>query len=231
MMSVRATDKPHRDTGLTLVELLVAMTLTGLVAVMTISLFLSSNNSVKIAKSVDDGTRMASNGMNEVARMIRAATANPYANPLPGDPQSDPAIISASANSVKFYAFVNLSAAGESPVMVEFKVNPQGQLVETQWAATTTVAGANGHWDFSGTSNPPRILCNSIPTTGQLFHYLTAAGVEIASPGTDQTLRSTVRAVQVVLTISPTGNGVNPVTLNNTVGMPNLGFTKTGTGP
>jgi type II secretory pathway pseudopilin PulG len=225
-------DRARSDRGITLVELLVAMMLTSLVALMAISLFMSTNNSAKIARSVDGGTREASNGMNEVARMIRAATANPVASPLPGAPTSDPAIVSASANSVTFYAFVNLAASNESPVLVTYTVNAQGRLLETLCPATTTVAGPNGHWDFvtGAACKPPRVLCNSIPTTGQMFHYLNAAGTEISPPGTDATLRATVRAVKVVLTITNTGAGVNPVTLNNTVGMPNLGFVNTGTG-
>lgn len=220
------------DAGLTLIELLLAMMLTSLIAVMAMSLFMTSNNSVKISQSVDGGTRQASNGMNEVARMIRAATPDPVASPLPGAPVATPAIVSASANSITFYAFVNLAASSESPVMVTYTVNNKGQLLETLCPATTTVAGLNGHWDFvTGAScKAPRILCNSIPLSGQLFHYLTGAGTEITPPGTDATLLPTIRAVKVVLTITNTGAGVVPVTLSNTVGMPNLGFVNTGTG-
>ena len=92
--------RARNDQGITLVELLVAMMLTSLIALMAISLFMSTNNSAKIAQSIDGGTRQASNGMNEVARMIRAATADPVANPLPGGVTSDPAIVSAAANSI-----------------------------------------------------------------------------------------------------------------------------------
>ncbi|WP_345761939.1 PulJ/GspJ family protein [Diaminobutyricibacter sp. McL0608] len=218
------------DRGLSLIELIVAMFLTSIVLVVTVSLFVSTTKSANVAQSIDGGTRQASNGMNELARMIRAATPNPYSNPAPGTPLNEPALTSASANSVTFYAYVNLTASGESPVKVTYTVNAQGRLAETQCKATTTTAGVNGHWDFvTGTACVTRYLCNSLPTTGQLFHYLTAGGVEISPPGTDATLLPTIRAIKVSLTIQPTGKA-NAVTLTNTVGMPNLGFVTTGTG-
>lgn len=216
----------RRQRGLTLIELLIAMMLTSLVAAMTIGLFISATRSSTIAQSVDGGTRQAANGMSEMTRMIRAATANPVANPSPGNPLTTPAIVSAAANSITLDAYVNLTGASESPVQVNFAVNAQGQLVETQWPATTTVAGANGNWVFSTTPSSTRILCDSVPASGQLFHYLVAAGTEIAPPAaTDTTTLATIRAVQIVLVINSSSQASAPVTLTNTVGMPNLGFT------
>lgn len=209
----------HADAGLTLVELLIAMGITALIATLAGSLFVASTHSVSLAQSIDNGTRQGSNGMNEMARMVRAATPNPLANPTPGGVQNDPAIISATANSVQFYAYVNLTGA-ESPVKVQFAV-VNGLLIESQWNATTTVPGNNGHWDFntSTTPNLKRTLCGSIPAGSVVFTYFDASGAPIALP---ITTLSAIASITISITIQPTG-AASAVTLTNSVGMSNIG--------
>ncbi|KRC49232.1 hypothetical protein ASE16_10715 [Leifsonia sp. Root227] len=207
------------DTGLTLVELLIAMGIAALIATLAGSLFVASTHSVSLAQSIDNGTRQGSNGMNEMARMVRAATPNPLANPTPGGAQNDPAFVSATATSVLFYAFVNLSGA-ESPVKVQFAV-VNGQLVESQWKATTTTAGTNGHWDFNTSATPDlkRTLCGSIPSSVVVFQYFDASGAPLTLP--ISTL-SAIASITITITIQPTG-AASAVTLTNSVGMSNIG--------
>lgn len=208
------------DAGLTLVELLIAMGITALIATLAGSLFVASTHSVSLAQSIDDGTRQGSNGMNEMARMVRAAMPNPLANPTAGGAQNDPAIISATSTSVQFYAFVNLTGA-ESPVKVQFSVD-NGKLVERQWNATTTAAGSNGHWDFPASTTTPtltRTLCGSIPSTVKVFQYLDATGAPLTLP---ITTLSAIASITLTITIQPTG-AASAVTLTNSVGMSNIG--------
>lgn len=210
------------DAGLSLIELLVAIALTTVVMAMAVSLFVIGTHSVSLAQSIDGGTRQGSNGMNQVARMIRAATPDPWTNPVVGGQQADPAIYAASARSIIFYAYVNLSG-GESPVMVQYAV-VNGVLWEYQYAATSTVAGVNGHWDFTyPTATMSRQLCNSIPSSTTVFRYFDKTGAELLPANlTGWQARATVTSVQVTITIQPTGMA-NAVTLTNTIGMANIG--------
>lgn len=209
-----------RDRGLSLIELLIAIMLTGLIMTLGVWMFVAGTHSVSLAQSIDGGTRQASNGMNQVARMIRAATPNPLASPTPGQPLNAPAIIGATATSVQFYAYVNLSGA-ESPVRVTYAVS-NGILQEKQALALSSTAGANGHWDF-GTDQTPRSLCNSIPAGTSVFRYFDKANGELlpANLGTDAQ-RAAIASIQVTITIQPTG-AANAVTVTNTIGMANVG--------
>jgi type II secretory pathway component PulJ len=219
-MTAYETRSRSEDAGLSLIELLIAIMLTGLIMTLGVWMFVAGTHSVSLAQSIDGGTRQASNGMNEVARMIRAATPNPVVAPTPGQPLNAPAVIVASASSVQFFAYVNLTGA-ESPVRVTFDVS-NGILRETQAPATSTTAGANGHWDF-GAAGTPRNLCNSIPAGVSVFRYFNKAGAELlpANLSTD-TQRAAIASIQVTITIQPTG-AANAVTVTNTIGMANVG--------
>lgn len=210
-----------RDAGFSLIELLVAIALTTVVMGLAVSLFVIGTHSVSLAQSIDGGSRQASNGMNQVARMIRAATPDPYVNPAVGAPQADPAVITANAQSITFYAYVNLSG-GEAPVKVQYSIT-NGVLQEKQYAATTTVPGVNGHWDFVTTATTTRSLCNSIPSTTTVFRYFNKVGTELLPANLiDLTSRAAITSVQVTITIQPTG-AASAVTLTNTIGMANVG--------
>jgi len=209
-----------QDEGLSLIELLIAIMLTGLIMTLGVWMFVAGTHSVSLAQSIDGGTRQASNGMNQVARMIRAATPNPLASPTPGNPLNAPAIIAATATSLQFYAYVNLSGA-ESPVMVAYGLN-NGILQETQYPATSTTPGANGHWDF-GAAKPTRNLCNSIPTGTTVFTYFDKTGATLLPANlTTDTQRAAIASIQVTITIQPTG-AASAVTITNTIGMANVG--------
>ena len=209
-----------RDAGLSLIELLVAIALTTVVMGLAVSLFVVATHTVSLSQSIDGGTRQASNGMNQVARMLRAATPDPLANPIVGGQQSYPAIIIAKGQVISFYAYVNLSG-GESPVMVTYDATT-GVLTEKQYPATTTVPGTNGNWTFASTYTT-RSLCNSIPSATTVFRYFDKTGTELlpANLTTWQAL-ATITSVQVTIIIQPTG-AASAVTLTNTVGMANIG--------
>ncbi|HEY5221601.1 MAG TPA: prepilin-type N-terminal cleavage/methylation domain-containing protein [Microbacteriaceae bacterium] len=219
------------EDGITLVELIVAMALTTVIVTAAVGFYISGAKATSLAENVDYATRQASNGMSEMSRMIRAATANPIANPTPGNPTTVPAVVSAATNSVTLFAYVNLTGSNESPVKVTFALDTtNGQLVETIYPATSTLPGSNGHWDFAAAYSSKRILCDSLPTGLQLFHYLPVGGPpEMTPPGTDPTGLANIRSIQITLTVQP-GPSSTAVTLTNSVGMPNLGFTNPDSG-
>lgn len=216
------------DSGMSLVELLVAMMLFALIMTIVTSLFVSATRTLAQAKAVTENTKMASNGMNESARVIRAGTENPVS----GKALNDPAFVSALNEQVIIYAYVNLDTAAESPVMIRLSVNSNRQLVESRWPAT---ALSNGNWSFPLVTTTPaaqRVLAGTVAPhvtgTPWLFSYLLADGSTLAQPATgtftDTQLR-TIAAVRITLTIqTSTTNSSRSVTLTNAVGMPNVGI-------
>ncbi|TFC81525.1 type II secretion system protein [Cryobacterium sp. TMS1-20-1] len=216
---------PRRnDAGLSLVELLVAMLLLGVFMTMISSLYLSASRSLGQAKLLTANTRQVSNGMNEVARVIRAATENPVS----GYPLPDPALLEATPEAVTLYAYVNLGMPTQQPVKIRLSLDADRRLVETRWAAT---ALSGGYFGFSGEPESSRIIAETVapgdPGTF-LFGYRDAAGLPLLGSGGDGTLLTntelrSVASVSVNLTVQATVTDArSAVTLHNTVGMPNV---------
>lgn len=220
------------DSGFSLVELLVAIGLLALLVTMVAGLYISSMKTVSFSRSLTQNTAFAANAMNEASRVIRAGTANPVANQT----LSDPAFVSATNEQVILYAYVNLASSAEQPVMISLSLNSSRQLVEKRWPATALQTG----WSFPNpTVTPPsstRMLAATVaPNVAgdpHLFTYLLADGSVLPVPATgaftaDQ--RRTIASVMITLTVQASlTDSTNPVTLQNTVGIPNLGLTRVG---
>jgi type II secretory pathway pseudopilin PulG len=236
-MSARARESANAsrasatdEAGLSLAELLVAIMIFAVLSLVVGGMFVSVTRGVTENKTINGDTRSATNGMTEVARMVRAATENPLLNPPVGTEPNEPAVLAADVRTVMLYAYVNLDSSAETPVKVQFWVNAQNQLVETRWSATTLV---NGHWSFSSTSMGNRILSDSLVPGTPIFTYLNAAGTVIAIPSGGITLTDTLRSIKamtVAIAVRSSSVGSSAVTLKNTVAMPNLGLSRTGTG-
>ena len=219
------------ESGISLIELLVAMVLTTIVMLIAVGLFSQIMNVSQSAGSLNTNTRQAANGMNEMARIIRAGTNNPVKNQL----TPSPAFVAASAESLTIYTYVNQSSSDQTPKMVRFRVVRSGTgsaatatLVEDTWAATATT---DKYWTFPAASTTPassRTLASTVAaasTSTPLFTYLDGDGNPIAVPGTGFTAAQlgTIASVKVVLTIQKSvANATSQVTLQNTVGIPNL---------
>jgi prepilin-type N-terminal cleavage/methylation domain-containing protein len=221
-----------RDQGMSLVELLVSVMITSVLGVVITSLYVSTVTTTAEVSSVTVNTRQAANGMNEMARVIRAATENP----VPSQALSDPAFVSTvaaplSAESLTVYAYVNLNSATEVPVKVRFSLDAERRLIETQWAST---ALAGGYFGFESTPRSTRILASTVapaaPGSPALFRYLLADGTELVLPptGTLTTVQlRSIAAVQVSLTMQETLTDSHAaVTLENTVRIPNLALSR-----
>jgi len=232
LTSARQSGREFRDdAGLSLSELLVSILLLGIVMTIVTSLFVSTNRTVATGKGIADNTKTASNGMNEVARVIRAGTDNPVS----GSALSDPAFVTAENEAIVIYAYVNLDSAAERPVMIRLALDSSRNLIESRWPATLLT---NGNWSFPSPSTAPtstRILGGTVATrvSGQpwVFTYLTAAGDTLPVPATGALTAAqlrTIAAVRVTLTIQASQtNSKNAVTLTNAVGIPNLGIPRT----
>ncbi|WP_104127841.1 type II secretion system protein J [Cryobacterium sp. Y57] len=208
------------QTGLSLVELLVSMVLLSVTLVMISGLYVSATRALGSASALGANTREASNGMNAMARSIRAATANPVASPaLP-----DPALSEARNESLTLYTYVNLGLSTQQPVKIRLAVDAQRRLVETRWAS---IPHPGGLFTFATTALSTRILAQAVAPSGSglpLFSFADSAGVVLSVDAalTPVQLRSIV-TVMVTLTVqSSTADARSAVTLSNTVGMPNV---------
>lgn len=216
------------DSGISLVELLVSMMIVGILGVIVTSLYVSASRTVSQAQALSTNTREASNGMNEVARVIRAATANP----VQGVALSDPALAEAKNESITLYAYVNLTSSAQEPVKIRFSLDAARRLVETQWASYVI---SPGYYGFNTVPSTTRIMATTVAPTAsgqpQIFNYVKADGTVLVggTAGLGETDRRLIAAVNVTLRLqSTTTNTQSAVTLQNTVGMPNLGLSRIG---
>lgn len=235
MIRIRSRLKPasdaNDDAGLTLVELMVAVLIFGILMSVVSSLYINTIDATSTAEGVDQNTRQASNMMDETARMIREATPNP----VQGQTDSSPAFVSATNESVELYAYVNLTGTVQQPIMVQFSLSSSRELVEKTWASTSL---SGGYWSFPADTTTPattRTLGGIVaPHTGGspwLFTYLDDDGNEIVPSSTSLSTGSVastslgdVYFVEIDI-VAQTGatDPTDSVTLQNTVGLSNIG--------
>lgn len=213
--------------GLTLVELLVAMSLSLIVLTVAGSFLISSQKASVTASSVSRNTRAASAAMNEIGRVLRAATDNPV--PTGDDPQY--AFQYASATSVRFFAYVNLDSTLSQAVEVQLTLDPSTKrITETKWVGTA-VAGNSSYYAFplssasslSAAPTSTRVLTSSA-VNGSLFSFKDAAGNVLGTPtsAVAATDLLNIRSVGVTVTVGSSASDANAVTLSNTASMPNI---------
>ncbi|GAA1440213.1 type IV pilus modification PilV family protein [Leifsonia poae] len=230
------------ESGISLVEWIVAMFVFGIVITLIANLYVSTVNALGVAQNTNQNTRSATNVMNEAARMLRAGTDNPIQGSGVGTPPpNDPAFVYARNESVLFYAFVNLTGTAQKPIMVRLRIESgTRRFTESVWPATNL---GNGYWSFPAETTTPqstRILAGAIASraTGKpwTFTYLDATNTPIAMSSatlatgeiTSAATRATIASVQVTLTVqSSLTDTAHTVTLQNTVGLPNLGLNRT----
>jgi type II secretory pathway pseudopilin PulG len=243
-VSIRGRWRRLKDdqSGISLIEWIVAMFVFGIVITLIANLYVSTVNALGVAQNTNQNTRSATNAMNEAARMLRAGTDNPIQGTGVGTPPpNDPAFAYARNESVLFYAFINLTGTAQKPIMVRLRVDSgTRKFTESIWPATDL---GNGYWSFPSESTTPqstRILADAIATRGTgkpwTFTYLDATNTPIAMSSattttgeiTSATARATIASVQVTLTVqSSLTDATHTVTLQNTVGLPNLGLNRT----
>lgn len=215
------------EEGLTLVELLVATTLSLLVLTMVTSFLISAQRAAATAGSVSDNTRVAANAMNEIGRTLRAATDNPVAT---GD-DSQFAFQYASATSVRFFAYVNLESTLSKAVEVQLTLDPTKRTItETRWAGTQ-LSPTSAYYSFplatgavlSAAPTSSRSLASSTVNT-TLFEFQDAAGNPLGGLNTPVAVTDlpNIRTLKVTVVVGKSLTDPNAVTLTNTVSMANI---------
>jgi type II secretory pathway pseudopilin PulG len=230
---MRVLARMRRDErGLSLAELIVAMSVSILVLAMAGAFFVSVSRASSTTTGVDGNTRVASTAMLEVQRMFRVASNNPVASGV----DTQYAFQYASPTSVRFFAYINLnSTADVQPVEVQFTLDPTRRtIIETKWSGTATDSSRT-YFEFPRATtptlpNPPTSRLNLATSVvpGALFTYADAGNNPLVpgASGLSAAQLQAVRSVTVTLTIGepdasqPAAD--DNVTLTSTVGMPNL---------
>ena len=209
-----AARTPRGDSGVSLAELLVTMMVFAILLAMTAGFMIAATRASGQARAIDASTRTVSTAMDAVTRNLRAATNNP----VKGQTLPAPAFETATANEVRFYAYVNLASTDATPVLVRYWLDA-GTLRET---TTRGVATSDGYWSFSGTGST-RVLATSVVAGSDVFTYLDASSTAVDTASlslADQ--RRLVAAVRVRLQVGTSASSPTATTLVNTVALPNL---------
>jgi type II secretory pathway pseudopilin PulG len=207
------------ERGITLVELIVAMTMGIVILSIAGSFFVSAQKTATQASNISTNTRLASNAMNESTRMLQSATQNPV--PTGTDPQN--AFQYTSAASVRFFTFVNTASTDSKTQQVQLTVDPTAKtLTETTWSGSgwttknpystfTTSAAAT----LSATPTTTRVLATSIVPGGTSFSYA-------AADGTPAKTADAIASVTVTVMVGANATDKNAVVLTNTVSLVNV---------
>lgn len=217
-----AVGDARRDAGLSLAELIVAMMVFGIIVAVVTTTFISLTKATAQARGVDANTRVASNVMNEVSRVVRAARTIP----TPGGTEATSFSLATTESLTLTTAVNGADSLTTVPRKVTFGVAADRSLVET------TVVGTplqTDYWQFVSTPTK-RTLGGSVVTAASsgapLFTYYDFTGA-VLTPDSGGALSATqlpaIAAVQVSVTIDRTATASSQaVTLQTTVSLSNL---------
>ncbi|MBX3099273.1 MAG: prepilin-type N-terminal cleavage/methylation domain-containing protein [Salinibacterium sp.] len=211
---------PDSENGVSLVELIVTMMVTGIVLTIVAAMFVNVAKVTADANGTNTRSSVAANVMNEMSKVIRVAANNATASSE--DP--DPAIVAGTASTLTVYSYVDTSPTAPAPTKVTFRVDANGNV----WEDRVAGAASGSYWTFTGTSTSRNLGAPITATT--LFTYLDQGGQTVVPGGTGLTLaqRNSVASIKVTVTIANTPTlGSDPIVIINTVGMPNLLLTGT----
>lgn len=220
--------EPRRgDEGMTLIELVVAMGVFGILLTLVVSMFVGSVRSFSDQSGALDNSRMASTSMNEVTRIIRAGTEIP----VHGTAVNDPVFTYAGAEKIIMHSFIDAGTSTDPPPLrVQFARNAANELVETRWSAYHV---HTTYWAFQTTSTYARTIARSLmpaDTGSPLFRYYDKNGVVLTPPAGGTLTTAQIRniaSVRVSMRVQADGSGrVEPVLIQNMVGLPNLGVAR-----
>lgn len=220
------------DSGLTLPELLVTMFLMGIIGTLVASLLSTFSTTMTREQARMDSTNVASSGMNEVARIIRAGTAVEWKKVGMGG--QTPMVVFAGKERLVLISAVDATAADPRPLQVEFSLDAARVLTEIRTTARKGTAPLEPAWVFSGagTATTSRAIARKIvaPSVSvpYLFVYRDKDGNVMTPAGTgslSEADRTKIASVEVSLTVQadPTGRA-DPVQLINKVSVTNFGL-------
>jgi prepilin-type N-terminal cleavage/methylation domain-containing protein len=210
--------RSNPDDGFSLVELLVAMLITGIVLAMAGAFFVNISRLTSWSGKDREATGQAALALDAIRAIVRVAADNPTSAT-----NTDPAILIAKPSQLTLTAFSNTSVATAAPSKVTLAIDASGYLVVTRQSGTQ---GSDGYWTFSPTSTSSRVAGPfSLTPATSFFTYLNTAGAVMSSPsGLSLAQRKTITFVRSTTTVDSTnaGGAADPVVVTTSIGMPNL---------
>lgn len=223
-----AANARRDESGIGLVELLVAMLIFGIILTIVSGMFMSASRVVSTGTSVNTSTKAASLGLNELSRAIRFAASNPVS----GQALNDPALVVAKSDLITVISYLDVDPASPKPVKIAFTIDSQLRLIEVRYAAYEL---SKGFWGFKTTAESTKVLTGALiaptGTEAPLFTYLDANNTALTVPTTGLTSGQLqlVAAVKVSIKLkSDDATSGNPVQFESIIGIPNLGINRTG---
>jgi len=222
------------ESGVTLIELLVATMIFGILMALIVAAFSTFSQTFTKDRVATENTNIASLGMNEVTRVIRASTSLERS----GDDLAP--FVEAKPEELTLYAYIDTDSSTPQPVKIRFKVDATTrELVETRWKAKPLASGSP-YWDFETASYSTKVIARKIvvPATGEQFMFtyfqinsttLLEEKLTVPTTGLSAADLKKVAVVEVWVKVQSDATGrANPVTIINRVGIPNLGISRLG---
>ena len=222
-----------RDGGLSLVELMVTMLITGLVAALTASLVIGvqkTNQANVVRQDQVDAARVAVEGMSKT---LRASVKPSQVSGSCTTCASDAFLVGGNL-TVQFYANINNPKNSVGPSRVTYTVastgSAAGQLVETIQRPTSNIPTASGYTYCApgaagcASTIKTRVLARGVVTTSPVFSYFDQAGVKM-TPGSGSLSAAQLKNVlsmEVVVQVQMGTRGeAKPTTYIQRVMLPN----------
>ncbi|NQW87892.1 MULTISPECIES: type II secretion system protein [unclassified Frigoribacterium] len=218
----RLIARARRDDGISLAELLVAIMVFGIVLTVVSTTFVSLTKATAQARFIDANTRVASNGLNDLSRTIRAARTIAQ----PGGTEAS-AFTLATTESLTLTTAVNTADSLTTvPRRVTYRLEADRTLSSSTVVATPL---QTDFWQFTSPATK-RALGGTVVTAASsgspLFTYLDFTGKTLtpdASGALTASQLPSIAAVTISLTIDRTSSmSSQAVTLQNTVSLSNL---------
>jgi hypothetical protein len=227
--------KSFDDEGITLIELLITTLLSTVVLILIGSFFIQMVNATTKSNETRLSTATASDIAAELSDVIRPASPLVIA----GATKPAPAVIVGGPNELVIYTYADSVASDIRPIRVRFSLDAKSRLVESRWSAT--VNASTGLWNFPtlataptssrtlpGTIVPASALVGAETTaSAPLFTYFDEKSAPIVPVGGAMTAAQleAVASVRFTLRVRPSAaTKAQVVTIQNVVGMPNLGL-------
>lgn len=213
-------ERPGADeSGFTLVELLVAMLLTGMVMAMAGTFFVNVARSTAASRATRDAMGQTSLAVNAIRNTVTMASDNATSATA-----TMPAVNAGTATSLTVTSYSNTVGTVPAPSLVTFALDASGYLTETRQAG---VVASTGFWVFSGTSTSRRVAGPFMLGSGTpFFSYVDSSGAVITPGGSGLATAELPRVAFVRVTAKVAGKNLSgasdPVVTTTSIGLTNV---------